>query len=346
MVTVSFPGLGIGPLSFNKIAFSIGKIEVRWYGIIIVCGILLAMSYAYYRSKFEKISLDDLLDYALFAIFFGIVGARAYYVLTTLDSGNYKTFWDYFKIWEGGIAIYGAIIGGAAAIILVSLKKKIKITKALDMTALAVMIGQIVGRWGNFFNGEAYGVAPDESNPLYFLRMELNGKIVQPTFLYESVWNLCGFLVINAFYKKKKFDGQITASYFAWYGFGRFFIESLRTDSLMVGSFRISRIVAFVCFVASVAVMAAAFIAIAKGKLAPLGGERLGAADTLAQSNACACEEIGDENCIGGDAKQDTELARPAAAQNGEESKATSESERHETSDKMNDLTAKTDDVE
>ena len=259
MVTVSFPGLGIGEISFNKVALSLfGTIEVRWYGIIMVTGIILAFLYAYYRSKHEGVSFDDLLDYAIFTVLSGIVGARLYYVIT---SGQKYTFGEIFAIWNGGIAIYGAIIGGATALLCVSLYKKIKWQKVFDMVCPGVMIGQIVGRWGNFFNGEAYGESPAEDSLLYFMRMELrhegwsNSYLCQPTFLYESLWNLVRFLIINALYKKKKFDGQVFLMYITWYGFGRMFIEGLRTDSLMVGTFRISQVVAFLCFVVGFALL-------------------------------------------------------------------------------------------
>ena len=252
MVTVSFPGIGIGEFSFNKVAFSLGSIEVRWYGIIMVTGIILAFLYAYYRSKIEGVSFDDLLDYALITVISGVVGARIYYVIT---SGEKYSFGEIFAIWNGGIAIYGAIIGGAAALLGISLYKKIKWQKVFDMVCPGVMIGQIVGRWGNFFNGEAYGEAPTPDNFLYFMRMELrhegwaNTYVCQPTFLYESLWNLLGFIIINALYKKKKYDGRVFLMYITWYGFGRMLIEGLRTDSLMVGSFRISQVVACLCFV-------------------------------------------------------------------------------------------------
>lgn len=253
MVTVSFPGLGIGEFSFNKVAFTLfGTVEVRWYGIIMVTGIILAFLYAYYRSKHEGVSFDDLLDYAIFTVLSGIVGARLYYVIT---SGQKYSFGEIFAIWNGGIAIYGAIIGGAASLLAVSLYKKIKWQKVFDMVCPGVMIGQIVGRWGNFFNGEAYGESPAADSLLYFMRMELRHEnwstsyICQPTFLYESLWNLVGFIIINALYKKKKYDGQVFLMYITWYGFGRMLIEGLRTDSLMVGTFRISQVVAFLCFV-------------------------------------------------------------------------------------------------
>ena len=282
MVTVSFPGLGIGEFSFNKVAFSIGSIEVRWYGIIMVTGIILAFLYAYYRSKQEGVSFDDLLDYAIFTVLSGIVGARLYYVIT---SGQKYSFGEIFAIWNGGIAIYGAIIGGAASLLAVSLYKKIKWQKVFDMVCPGVMIGQIVGRWGNFFNGEAYGESPAADSLLYFMRMELrhedwmNSYVCQPTFLYESLWNLVGFLIINALYKKKKYDGQVFLMYITWYGFGRMFIEGLRTDSLMVGSFRISQVVAFLCFTVGFALLVylgvrasnRAKLAAAKGEVSAYG---------------------------------------------------------------------------
>ncbi len=260
MVTISFPGLGIENFVIKPVAFTIpifGGLEVRWYGIIITLGIILAFAYCAWRSRQEGIDFDDLLDIGIFTIIFGVIGARAYYVLTSLD--RYDSFYDVIAIWEGGLAIYGAVIAGALTIWLVCRKKKLKTLKMMDATAPAVMIGQILGRWGNFCNGEAHGGVVSEGNPLYFLRMglyphDIKGvygmAYVHPTFLYESVWNLIGFLIIHFLYKKKKFDGQVLLMYLTWYGFGRMFIEGLRTDSLMVGVFRISQIVGFLCFAA------------------------------------------------------------------------------------------------
>ena len=180
MVNISFPGIGIDAFSVNKVAFTIpigSGIAVRWYGIIITLGIILAIAYCYMRSKQEGFTTDDLLDMAIFTVIFGIIGARLYYVLFSLDS--YESFFDIFKIWEGGLAIYGGIIAGALTIYFVcKVKRKknpeINVMRAFDMVAPAVMIGQMLGRWGNFFNGEAYGseVASDEL--LYFIRMGLS----------------------------------------------------------------------------------------------------------------------------------------------------------------------------
>ena len=255
MIQISFPGIGISTFEISRVAFTVFGKEIRWYALIIVTGIILAFFYALYRSKQEGITEDDLLDMAIFAIPCAIIGARAYYVLTSLS--EFHSFRDVIAIWEGGIAIYGAIIAGAITIYGVCKYKKIKVMRAFDMISPAVMIGQILGRWGNFFNGEAYGAEVLESSPFYFIRMGLAPNIksyavmhyFHPTFLYESVWNLIGFIIINALYKKKKFDGQVFLMYITWYGFGRMLIEGLRTDSLYVGVFRISQVVGFACFV-------------------------------------------------------------------------------------------------
>ncbi|MBO7250542.1 MAG: prolipoprotein diacylglyceryl transferase [Clostridia bacterium] len=255
MVTISFPGLGIGNFTVNSVAFSLFGIEVRWYGIVITTGIILAMLYCMYRAKQEDISTDNLLDIAIYTVIFGVIGARAYYVLTSLS--EYDSLGEALAIWNGGLAIYGAIIAGAITVFIVCRVKKINVAKALDMVSPAVMIGQILGRWGNFFNGEAYGTEVAEDSIFYFIRMGLLPNMnssrtmyyFHPTFLYESLWNLVGFIIINALYKKKKFDGQVCLMYLTWYGFGRMLIEGLRTDSLYVGVFRISQVVGFVCFV-------------------------------------------------------------------------------------------------
>ena len=196
----------------------------------------------------------SLIDFALFIIVFGVIGARLYYVIT---DGGYHSLKDVIAIWEGGLAIYGGIIAGGITAVAVCFIKKIRFQCFLDMLAPAVMIAQAIGRWGNFCNGEAFG---EETN--IFIRMQLTNKLtgmqticVHPTFLYESLWNVIGFILLNYFYRKRKFDGQIVLGYFAWYGFGRMFIEGLRTDSLYVGTFRISQVVGLVSCVLAVAAL-------------------------------------------------------------------------------------------
>ena len=279
----SFPGLGIDWYALDKVVFSVGKIEVRWYGIIITCGIVLAFLYAYLRGKKnEGVVLDDVIDIGLLTVILGIVGARLYYVLTTLDTHQYKDFLDVIAIWEGGLAIYGGIIGGCIGILTVCYLKKIRWQKVFDMIAPGVMIAQALGRWGNFFNGEAYGYLITDTTRFYFfnkeyvlpsgegsffhtLRMRLSPNIYSfetpycfhPTFLYECLWNVLGFILINLFYKKKRFDGQIALMYFVWYGFGRMFIEGFRTDSLYLGktNIRVSQLLGLAFFLGALALL-------------------------------------------------------------------------------------------
>ena len=266
--TVSFPGLGIGEFSVNKVAFNIGgNFPIYWYGVIITLGILFAFCYAAFRGKYEKVKFDDLIDVAIWTVVLGVLGARLYYVIMTIETyiphpfNFFEFIKNVFNVRGGGLAIYGGIICGILGIVLVTRHKKINTLKLTDMAALGVMMAQAMGRWGNFFNGEAFGGIVSEGHPLYFMRMGLvsentmmefhtyNMVYVHPTFLYESLWNIAGFILINLFYKKKKFNGQISCMYLAWYGFGRFFIEGLRTDSLYVGPFRISQVVGIACFV-------------------------------------------------------------------------------------------------
>ncbi len=262
--TISFPMLQIGPFEINRVVFSIGPITVYWYGLIICTGLILGLLYMLYRFGSFGLDSDDLTDVALVVVPSAVVGARLYYVLTSLD--EFSSFYEMIAIWDGGIAIYGAVIAGAVALYCVCRVKKYPTLKVFDSIAPAVMLGQIVGRWGNFVNAEAYGAvgtyeffgksfdfAKSSRNP--FL-MSINGTLVQPTFLYESAWNLAGFILINIFYNRKSFDGEVLLWYLSWYGLGRCFIEGFRTDSLYIGSIRISQLVAFVCFAAGVGIIA------------------------------------------------------------------------------------------
>lgn len=277
MTNVSFPGLGIEGLELNKIAFTLfGKFEVRWYGIFLTLGIVLAVLYVMWRGKYtDGISSDDIIDIAIVTVVLGIIGARVYYVLTTLDTHKYESFYDVIAIWNGGIAVYGSIIGGGIGAAIVCYFKKINILKFFDMIVPGLIIAQAVGRWGNFFNGEAHGYIIAETTKLdlfgnifalpsgegtffYTFRMGLfeHGRWVyyHPTFLYESVWNTVGFVILNLFYKHKKFHGQTTLLYFAWYGLGRMFIEGFRTDSLYLPgtALRISQLVGLIGLVGGV----------------------------------------------------------------------------------------------
>ncbi len=246
--TISFPGLG---LSFNpsRIAFSIGSKPIYWYGIIIAAGFLLAVYYAMKRADQFGLTQDNIIDMLICAVPLAIIGARAYYCI--FSWGLYKD--DPIRvlyIWEGGLAIYGGVIGAVIGLFIYTKMKKVKTSAILDIGGLGLLIGQSIGRWGNFMNREAFGAETTS-----FLRMGLtdaNGVTiyVHPTFLYESVWNALGLLILHFYSKRRKFDGQIFLMYLGWYGLGRMFIEGLRTDSLYVGSsnLRVSQLLAGICF--------------------------------------------------------------------------------------------------
>lgn len=255
--TVSFPGLGILPFELNRVALSLGSVKIYWYGVIICLGIVLGFAVAYLRMRKIGVTGDDLADIALICVPSAIVGARLYYVLAELES--YSSLYEMIAIWNGGLAIYGGVIGGVIAFTLVCRYKKKPLLKMYDCAAPGLILGQIIGRWGNFFNAEAYGISESydffgkttditafsESNPL---RMTIDGMTVHPTFLYESLWNLVGFVMMNIFFGKKAFDGEVLLWYLTWYGLGRCLIEGLRGDSLYIGSIRVSQLIAFICF--------------------------------------------------------------------------------------------------
>ena len=264
MTAISFPGIGFtwDPSS----TFNIGPLEIHWYGVLIALGMMLAVLYACGRCKEFGLKEDDLIDGVLCIVPFAVLCARLYYCIFQWDSYASNPI-RILYIWEGGLAIYGGVIGAAIGIVVFSYikRKKVNLLAVLDITSLGFLIGQAMGRWGNFFNREAFG-AETES----FFRMGLykqvleNGNIIDsttmyyyhPTFLYESVWNLAGFVLLHFLSGKRKFDGQIALCYVAWYGLGRTFIEGLRTDSLMMGPIRVSQLLAAAsCFAAVVVLL-------------------------------------------------------------------------------------------
>ena len=247
---LSFPGLGIGEFSVNSVAFTIFGISIAWYALIITCGMISAVVYTIWRAKKIGVILDDVLDYVIYTIPIGILGARLYYVFAEIE--HYHSLSDVLNIREGGLAIYGGIIAGAITVFAVSYFKKINFYAFADCCTPGIILAQAIGRWGNFMNAEAYG-----SETEIFCRMGIlsnYGAIyVHPTFLYESLWNLIGFALINVFYKHKKYDGQIMLMVFGWYGLGRALIEILRSDSLYTTlfgwSFKTSHVLAGLIFI-------------------------------------------------------------------------------------------------
>ncbi len=281
---ISFPLLGNWSICPPN-SFTIFGHTIYWYGVIIACGFLLAVSYCFSRCEREfGITQNDLTDILLFGVPFGIIGARVYYIVFF---GNYTTLADMVKIWEGGLAIYGGIIAAAITVLVVCRVKKISALAVLDIVCFGFLIGQCIGRWGNFMNREAFGYETD-----IFCRMglTLDGATiyVHPTFLYESLWNLAGFIGLHIFSKKtqRKFDGQYALMYLAWYGLGRVWIEGLRTDSLYLGAtgIRVSQVLAGVTCLAAVAAL---FIILRSGKCAPekLWVHRVQAAKIAADEN-------------------------------------------------------------
>ena len=251
--TISFPSLG---LEMNPIrSFSIGPLEIHLYGVIIALGLLLAVLYACRRSKAFGIKDDDILDGVLWVTPFSILCARLYYCIFSWEQYASDPV-SILYIWEGGLAIYGGVLGALIGVAVFCRYKKIKVTALLDLVSLGFLNGQCLGRWGNFFNREAFGAETDS-----FLRMGLFNPVTgvttyhHPTFLYESLWNLAGFLLLHFLSKKRKYDGQIALGYVAWYGLGRAFIEGLRTDSLYWGPFRVSQLLGGLSCFAAVAVL-------------------------------------------------------------------------------------------
>ena len=250
---ISFPFLG---LEMNPPrSFPIGPLDIRMYGLIIACGLMLAVWYACRRSKEFGIKADDLLDGVLWVTPFALLCARLYYC-----AFEWHRYADdpisVLYIWQGGLAIYGGVIGAIVGAAVFTKVKKIKLTAVLDLLMIGFLIGQSIGRWGNFCNREAFGDATDT-----FFRMGLFNtrtgawEYYHPTFLYESLWNAVGFVLLHFLSKRRKYDGQIALCYAAWYGLGRAFIEGLRVDSLWWGPFRVSQVLAAVTCVAALAVL-------------------------------------------------------------------------------------------
>ncbi|MDO5078601.1 prolipoprotein diacylglyceryl transferase [Streptococcus minor] len=229
----------------DPIAFQLGPISIRWYALSIVLGLVLAVYLSAKEAPRKKILADDVYDFILYAFPLAIIGARLYYVLFSWEQYKDNPL-EIFAVWNGGIAIYGGLLAGFLVLIFFTRHRFINTWDFLDIAAPSVMIAQSIGRWGNFFNQEAYGnkVANLDYLPGFIRdQMYIEGSYRQPTFLYESLWNLLGFILILILRRKAKFfkQGEITLFYLVWYGVGRFVIEGMRTDSLMLAGLRVSQ---------------------------------------------------------------------------------------------------------
>lgn len=249
MNTVGFPKLGL-EFTIDKVAFTIFGIDIAWYAVIIACGFLLAVLYCTARMKEFGLDSDRAMDAVLVGLIGGLVGARAYYVIFSWD--NYKdNLMSIFDTRSGGLAIYGGVIGALLLGGLTCKLRKVRLRPMFDVASLGFLIGQCIGRWGNFVNVEAYG---SQTDSLFGMTASsIADGPVHPCFLYESVWCLIGFILLHFYVKRRKFDGEIFLMYGMWYGFGRMIIEGLRTDSLYWGPFRVSQMLSaallIACFV-------------------------------------------------------------------------------------------------
>ena len=262
---ISFPGLGL-EFEINRVAYSLGSIDIYWYAIIIATGFMLALFFAFKNFPKFGIDSDRAIDVVFFAMIFGIIGARLYYVAFQWDA--YKdNLIEILNIRGGGLGFYGGIIGGIIGLIIGCKLRGQNILAFLDVAGGAVLIGQGIGRWGNFVNSEAFGsntnlpwgmTSPKIAAYIERHSEEVMGAVmdpnvpVHPTFFYESLWCAIGLLVFCYVMKNRKFDGQMLLFYLGWNGFGRMIIEGLRTDSLMIGPFRISQLLGALMFIFAV----------------------------------------------------------------------------------------------
>lgn len=225
---ISFPKLGIN-FNISPVAFSIGEKSIYWYAIIILAGFVLGILLVSADSEKRGISKDSVLDIALYGIVAGIIGARIYYVIFSFDEFR-NNLSDIFKIWEGGLAIYGGIAGAVISSFIYCKIKKINVLKAFDVCCVGLLLGQAIGRWGNFVNCEVYGRATD-----FILGMSINGNPpVHPLFLYESALSLVGVILLCIFRNKKNTDGQVFFGYVFWYSVCRIILEGMRTKQYIL----------------------------------------------------------------------------------------------------------------
>ena len=253
---ISFPSLGIDIDPIRE--FSLGPLSIHLYGLLIALGLLLAVVYGIRRASQFGLTGDQILDGVLCVTPFAILCARAYYCIFRWEELYADNPISVFYIWNGGLAIYGGVLGAVLGVIAYCRVRRISLGATLDVVSIGFLIGQSIGRWGNFFNREAFGAETDS-----FLRMGLTDPLTgittyhHPTFLYESLWNALGFLLLHKLSKKREYDGHIALGYVVWYGLGRTFIEGLRTDSLYIPgtTLRVSQVLAAVSCLAAAGVL-------------------------------------------------------------------------------------------
>lgn len=244
----------------SRVALDLGFIQIYWYSIMILFGLLLGLAVIYKEIKNQNINTDFFTNLAFYAIIIGIISARLYYVLFNWNYYS-NNLLEIFEIWNGGLAIHGGIIGGGLFTLFYCHKYKVNIYKILDICVVGLILAQAIGRWGNFFNQEAYGMLTTKEGlmalniPEFIINgMYIDGGYYHPTFLYESIWNLIGFIILIIVRKVFKYlkTGQLTGVYLVWYSVGRIFIEAMRTDSLMLGSIKVAQLVSIIFIIAGI----------------------------------------------------------------------------------------------
>ena len=284
--SIEFPNLFSGDIEISRVAFNLFGIDIYWYGIIIAIGVVLAFAYAMKAAKKFGLIADNVFDTAFIAVIAGFIGARAYYcifynLMNPESENKYNIITMFTKIHDGGLAIYGGVIVGVITALIVCRIKKSPLLPLLDLAAPSFLIGQAVGRWGNFINQECYG-APTAGNlpwgmagttialdPIVIEAQKgsTDPVLVHPCFLYESLWCAVGLLLIHFVGKRiRKFDGEVFLYYVLWYGAGRGWIEGLRTDSLYAGSVKVSQVVAITSAVLALIMIVYFRIAAAKSE--------------------------------------------------------------------------------
>ena len=312
--TISFPIFGEGFVINVPNSISIFGFSIYLYGLFLTAGFAAAALYMYKRRDMLGLTQDNVLDLVIMAVPCGIVGARIYFAIFNFSSyfgpGNWLNI---FRIREGGLAVYGGVIGGVVAFYVYSRIKKVPIGKLLDAAGFGLFLGQAVGRWGNFFNREAYGVATDLP---WRMGLTLGSRTtyVHPTFLYESLWNTAGLILMHIFSKRNKsrYYGQYFLCYVAWYGFGRYLIEGLRTDSLFISGtdIRISQLLAALSFSVAVVLLIRNHFRVKQGLLVCDQGSEVSDQETddSGQETAITDGDTADETAVDEDAENaDTE---------------------------------------
>ena len=247
----------------NPIFIKLGNIEIRWYSLLILIGVIIAFFLANKEAKKYNAPKDFIFNLTFYNVIIGLIGARIYYVIFNWYLYSHDIL-SIFRFWEGGLAIHGGLIAGFITVIAYCKKNKINLFKTLDIIVPSLIIAQAIGRWGNFFNSEAHGFATTKAMleshkiiPNYVIEgMNIDGIYYEPTFYYESLWCILGFIVLILIRKNKKIKiGTLTAVYLMWYSLGRFFIESLRTDSLMLGGFKVAQIISIILFLIGIIIL-------------------------------------------------------------------------------------------